>query len=84
MSIRTKDRTTPALRVTRVDSVHSVRVWCPYCRREHTHGNAGGYRMAHCSGEGCRFQAYMLVIPRALFKGLSQPLQDAWAGWVVS
>lgn len=24
------------------------RVWCPYCRREHIHGNGPGHRVAHC------------------------------------
>lgn len=30
----------------------TVRVWCPYCRRDHLHGASGlGHRVAHCTGD---------------------------------
>lgn len=45
-------RSIPVLLAEPVDASH-VRVWCPYCRRYHTHGGGKdweGHRVAHCTG----------------------------------
>lgn len=26
----------------------SLKVWCPFCRKNHIHGIGGGHRNAHC------------------------------------
>ena len=38
--------TTPVLWARRERNL--LKAWCPYCRREHTHGNSPGHLVAHC------------------------------------
>lgn len=55
----------------------SASVWCRYCDRFHTHGNAPGHRVAHCIVEDSpyRDRGYVLELVAGTQKSLRPPAE---------